>query len=85
MRKASDAVKDYDIVVAMRRGEAVAFEQYIERFHRILLDYARRAGVAPSERDELVSELLDDVAIQLITRTGPLPRAPHSSFLIPRV
>ena len=45
---------DYDIVVAMRRGESAAFEQFVERFHRILLDYARRAGVPASERDELV-------------------------------
>jgi DNA-directed RNA polymerase specialized sigma24 family protein len=81
MRKASGGVKDYDIVVAMRRGEAVAFEQYIERFHRILLDYARRAGVAPSERDELVSELLDDVAIQLVSRSGPLPQNPRMYLL----
>jgi DNA-directed RNA polymerase specialized sigma24 family protein len=81
MRKAGDAVKDYDIVVAMRRGEAVAFEHYIERFHRILLDYARRAGVAASERDELVSELLDDVAIQLITRSAPLPQNPRMYLL----
>ncbi|MFL5619644.1 MAG: RNA polymerase sigma factor [Gemmatimonadaceae bacterium] len=81
MRKASGAIKDYDIVVAMRRGEAVAFEHYIERFHRILLDYARRAGVAAPERDELVSELLDDVAIQLITRSGPLPQNPRMYLL----
>jgi DNA-directed RNA polymerase specialized sigma24 family protein len=81
MREASGAMKDYDIVVAMRRGEAVAFEQYIERFHRILLDYARRAGVAPSERDELVSELLDDVAIQLVSRSGPLPQNPRMYLL----
>jgi DNA-directed RNA polymerase specialized sigma24 family protein len=82
MGKTSGAVvKDYDIVVAMRRGEAVAFEQYIERFHRILLDYARRAGVAASERDELVSELLDDVAIQLMTRSGPLPQNPRMYLL----
>ena len=81
MRKAGDAVKDYDIVVAMRRGEAVAFEHYIERFHRILLDYARRAGVPASERDELVSELLDDVAIQLITRSAPLPQNPRMYLL----
>jgi DNA-directed RNA polymerase specialized sigma24 family protein len=81
MRKASGAVKDYDIIVAMRRGEAAAVEQYIDRFHRILLDYARRAGVAPAERDELVSELLDDVAIQLITRSGPLPQNPRMYLL----
>ena len=81
MRKAGDAVKDYDIVVAMRRGEAVAFEHYIERFHRVLLDYARRAGVAAGDRDELVSELLDDVAIQLITRSAPLPQNPRMYLL----
>ena len=81
MRKASDTMKDYDIVVAMRRGESVAFEHYIDRFHRILLDYARRAGVLPSERDELVSELLDDVAIQLITRSAPLPQNPRMYLL----
>jgi DNA-directed RNA polymerase specialized sigma24 family protein len=81
MRETSGAMKDYDIVVAMRRGDAAAFEWYIERFHRSLLDYARRAGVAASERDELVSELLDDVAIQLITRSGPLPQNPRMYLL----
>src|SRR5436190_544213 len=81
MRKASDTMKDYDIVVAMRRGEAVAFEWYLERFHRILLDYARRAGVPVSERDEMVSELLDDVAIQLMTRSAPLPQNPRMYLL----
>jgi len=75
------APKDYDIVVAMRRGEALAFERFVERFHRILLDYARRAGVAPTERDELVSELLDDVAIQLMTRSTPLPQNPRMYLL----
>jgi RNA polymerase sigma factor (sigma-70 family) len=75
------APKDYDIVVAMRRGESAAFEQYIERFHRILLDYARRAGVPAVERDELVSELLDDVAIQLMTRSAPLPQSPRMYLL----
>jgi len=81
MREASDTKQDYDIVVAMRRGEAVAFEWYLERFHRVLLDYARRAGVAASERDELVSELLDDVAIQLMTRSAPLPQNPRMYLL----
>jgi DNA-directed RNA polymerase specialized sigma24 family protein len=81
MREASDTKKDYDIVVAMRRGEAAAFERYIERFHRILLDYARRAGVAASDRDEMVSELLDDVAIQLMTRSAPLPQNPRMYLL----
>jgi RNA polymerase sigma factor (sigma-70 family) len=72
---------DYEIVVAMRRGEAAAFEQFVERFHRILLDYARRAGVPGADRDELVSELLDDVALQLMTRSTPLPQNPRMYLL----
>ena len=33
------------------------------------------------ERDELVGELLDDVAIQLMTRSGPLPQNPRMYLL----
>jgi DNA-directed RNA polymerase specialized sigma24 family protein len=77
----SSATTDYDIIVAMRRGETAAFVSFVERFHRILLDYARRAGVAGSDRDELVSELLDDVAIQLMTRSAPLPQNPRMYLL----
>ena len=73
--------KDYDIVVAMRRGESAAFERFVEQFHRILLDYARRAGVPAAERDELVGELLDDVAIQLMTRGAPPPQNPRMYLL----
>jgi len=65
----------------MRRGESASFEQFVERFHHILLDYARRAGVPTAERDELVSELLDDVAIQLMTRSGALPQNPRMYLL----
>ena len=75
------STRDYDIVAAMRRGESASFVQFVERFHHILLDYARRAGVPAAERDELVSELLDDVAIQLMTRSGPLPQNPRMYLL----
>lgn len=75
------ATPDYDLVVAMRRGDAPAFERFVERFHRLLLDYARRAGVPASDRDEVVSELLDDVAIQLMTRSTPLPQNPRTYLL----
>lgn len=73
---------DYDIVVAMRRGDSASFERFVERFHHILLDYARRAGVPAAERDELVSELLDDVAIQLMTRSAPPPQNPRMYLLV---
>lgn len=72
---------DVEIVAALRRGEADAYRVFVERFHRILLDYARRAGLAPLERDEFVSELLDDVALHVMTRTGPLPDNPRMYLL----
>ena len=75
------STRDYDIVAAMHRGESASFVQFVERFHPILLDYARRAGVSAAERDELVSELLDDVAIQLMTRSAPLPQNPRMYLL----
>ena len=75
------STRDYDIVAAMHRGESASFVQFVERFHPTLLDYARRAGVSAAERDELVSELLDDVAIQLMTRSGPLPQNPRMYLL----
>jgi RNA polymerase sigma factor (sigma-70 family) len=78
----AEARRDYDIVVAMRRGEPAAFAWFVERFHRILLDYARRAGIVDAvERDELVSELLDDVAMQLMTRGGAPPQNPRLYLL----
>jgi RNA polymerase sigma factor (sigma-70 family) len=75
------STRDYDIVAAMHRGESASFVQFVERFHPTLLDYARRAGVSAAERDELVSELLDDVAIQLMTRSAPLPQNPRMYLL----
>ena len=76
------SLRDDEIIVAMRRGEPAAFVWFVERHHRLLLDYARRAGVADAgERDELVTELLDDVAMQLVTRSGALPRNPRLYLL----
>lgn len=65
--------RDAEVVAAMRRGDARAVERFIARHHRLLLDYARRAGLPGTERDALVGELLEDVAMQLMMRTAPLP------------
>src|SRR4051812_45653765 len=72
---------DVEIVAALRRGEPDAFRLFVARFHRILLDYPRRAGLPPLERDEFVSELLDDVALHVMTRTAPLPNNPRMYLL----
>jgi len=61
----------------MRRGDPSAYEAFIERFHRLLLDYARKASLSGAERDEFVDELLDDVALQFMTPGSPLPQNPR--------
>jgi RNA polymerase sigma factor (sigma-70 family) len=68
---------DVDLVIRMRTGAAVAFEQFVERFHPVLLDYARRAGVDQPERDELVSDVLSDVALHFLTPGIGTPRNPR--------
>jgi RNA polymerase sigma factor (sigma-70 family) len=72
---------DQELLAAVQRGEARAFTKFIERYHRLLLDYARRAGIPSEARDELVGELLDDVALQLMTRGAALPENPRLYLL----
>ena len=57
---------DSELVEAMRQRQPRSFEAFVDRFHRILLNYAWRAGFAEEECDEFVQELLDDVALELI-------------------
>ena len=68
---------DLALLAALRRGEHAAYPAFFERFHRVLLDYARRGGVASADRDELVEQLLDDLAMQFMTSGGALPRNPR--------
>jgi RNA polymerase sigma factor (sigma-70 family) len=73
--------QDQEIIAGVQRGESGAFARFIERYHRLLLDYARRAGVPAADRDELVGELLDDVALQLMMRGATLPENPRQYLL----
>lgn len=68
---------DVDVVLFMRTGAPVAFEEFVERFHPVLLDYARRAGMDQPERDELVSDVLTDVALKLLAPGVQVPRNPR--------
>jgi RNA polymerase sigma factor (sigma-70 family) len=78
---ASATAQDQELLAAVQRGDPGAFSRFIERYHRLLLDYARRAGVPSADRDELVGELLDDVALQLMTRGVTLPENPRQYLL----
>jgi RNA polymerase sigma factor (sigma-70 family) len=74
---AHEADTDVDLVIRMRTGAPAAFEQFVERFHPVLLDYARRAGADQPERDELVSDVLSDVALHFLTPGIATPRNPR--------
>ena len=66
---------DQDLLRAMRRGDPEAFRQFVERYHRLLLHYARRASMREGDEDAFVEELLHDVALALVE---PGARAPRS-------
>ena len=76
-RRRSDYVEldDAELVEAMRRDEPRAVEEFVARYRALLLDVARRRGVPESERDEMVSDVLHDVAIKFATTDAALPAA----------
>ena len=73
---------DIDVVLRMRTGSAAAFETFVERFHPVLLDYARRAGVPRGKRDDLASDVLTDVALELLVPGRPTPRNPRVYLIV---
>lgn len=76
----SDA-NDAALVASMRRGDPRAYEAFLERFHRVLLDYARRGGVTSADRDEFVEQLLDDLAMEFMMPGRSVPRNPRMYVL----
>ena len=65
---------DRALLEAIRRDDASAIAQFIERMTPLLVDAARRAGIAGADRETLVVEFLDDIVLQLMH--GPLPASP---------
>jgi DNA-directed RNA polymerase specialized sigma24 family protein len=61
----------------MRTGVPAAFEHFVDRFHPVLLDYARRAGIDQPERDEFVTDLLSDFALHLLSPGIATPKNPR--------
>ena len=60
-------------VAALCRGEAAALRAFFLAFAPLLRDQARRMGVAEPDRQELVTTVLDDVALRLQNVTLPPP------------
>ena len=66
---------DAALVAAMRREEHAAVAQFYARFAPFLQRCARLWGVAASERDAVVDDVLADVALALMRHTRPVPRS----------
>lgn len=65
------SLEDTDLLIALRRCDARAYDAFTRRFASMLFDQARRLGVDATERDTVVTEFLDDIMIRLATRDAP--------------
>ena len=66
---------DAALVAALRREERAALVELYTRFTPLLERCARGWGAAPADRDELVTDVLSDVALTLMRHTTPVPRS----------
>lgn len=69
------ALGDAALVEEMRRGNEMAFREFIVRFEEQLGRHARRLGYVDAERRTIVAETLDDAALTLIAPGRPTPRS----------
>ena len=69
------AMTDRELVDAMRRDDRHAFAEFQLRFMPLLLAEARRARIASDVQAEIVTELLDDVILRLLTPGARVPQA----------
>jgi RNA polymerase sigma factor (sigma-70 family) len=70
-----DELPDADLVLAMRRHESDAFHEFFARHAPMLELLAGTRRVPRAEREALVTEFLDDVAMRLVSHTTPVPRS----------
>lgn len=66
---------DAALVAALRREEREALVELYTRFTPLLARCAQAWGAPPGDRDELVTDVLSDVALTLMRHTTPVPRS----------
>jgi RNA polymerase sigma factor (sigma-70 family) len=71
MRSATDR----QVVAAMQREEIAAMHEFFARFAPMLSREAQRLGARGAAVDEIVVDVLDDVAVALARPDAPLPRS----------
>lgn len=68
-RKVGDAA----LVAAVRRGDTEAVDEFLERFQEVVMSQAKVSRVPPVEWRSWTSDLLCDVVVGLIGKTGASP------------
>ena len=68
-----EAASDAELVRGMRAADAHAFAEFIVRFKDVLLEVAASLRIDRPERQHLVLEVLDDVAMDLVAPKAVLP------------
>jgi len=74
-QRAARALGDAALIAAMREGagDGVAWAEFERRFRPVLEVFAARVNVAYWERDECITEVLDDAAMKLIEDDARVP------------
>lgn len=67
------ALRDADLIVAMRREERGAFVEFIERFRIVAWNQARDLRVGSAERRSWAEEVLHDCALSLVREGARIP------------
>lgn len=68
---AADA--DVELLAGVRRNELTALRNFVLRFEPVLLDQARRLGVAQDERRTIATGFLDDMLVRLASEKAKAP------------
>ncbi|HEX6535183.1 MAG TPA: hypothetical protein VF041_11325 [Gemmatimonadaceae bacterium] len=76
------AMEERALVLAMRRDDERAYEEFVARFHPVLLRAAAGCGVDAAERDALVVDVLCDVAAKLVAAETRVPRSVESYLVV---
>jgi CRP-like cAMP-binding protein len=68
-------VGDAALVAAVRRGDAEAIDEFLERFQEVVMSQAKLVRVPAPEWRTWTADLLCDVVVGLVDKAGPSPRS----------
>ena len=74
-KHSSQQEADVELLAGVRRNELTGLRNFVLRFEPVLMDQARRLGVAQDERRTVVTEFLDDMLVRLASEKTEAPRS----------